>query len=330
MEEGGSGREENSPRLLQIVAGMVGLSYNRAMWDEIPGNDDIKAILKEYCAAGKIPHALLFAGPCGSGKTRTAFELFKALNCAAGGGEACSKCSSCMKIVAENHPDVSVVRPEKRWIKIDEHIRPLIAEMALKPFEGRMRCVLIEPAESLTTESSNALLKTLEEPPPQTVIVLISHMPALLLPTVISRCTVLRFTQGRGEQKTTSEGYPLTGPAGMKDAQVRLREEIVGLLSGGDPVGLALRCVDEGFQEGIAEILETVESAVRDLLVLRLGASGLLNERLRSIHVRQPYLWEIDDVMEAVSEIRRGSYENINLRVAVTDLFIRFARLGSA
>lgn len=108
--------------------------------------------------------------------------------------EACGACASCRKIAASNHPDVRVVRtpPDKRVISIDL-VRDVLAEFAYRPYEGRRRVVIVDGAEALTPQAANALLKTLEEPPPHSSWILVAESTSRLLPTVISRCRIVRF-----------------------------------------------------------------------------------------------------------------------------------------
>ncbi|HNU75334.1 MAG TPA: DNA polymerase III subunit delta', partial [Deltaproteobacteria bacterium] len=165
------------------------------MWRNIVGHESLIGTLRTFVLTGKLPHALLFAGPAGVGKTMVAREFFKAVNCLDSPGDACDACRSCVKMDSGSHPDFIMVGPsDNRTVITIEHIRGVISEVSLKPFEARFRFVVIEPAERMNNPAANALLKTLEEPPGATLIVLVTHNPILLLPTIVSRCQVLRFT----------------------------------------------------------------------------------------------------------------------------------------
>jgi DNA polymerase-3 subunit delta' len=129
-----------------------------------------------------------------------ALAVAQALNClspvldaATGGRDACGTCVSCGKIARRQHPDVTLVEPEENGaIKIDA-IRAVVGQTAYRPFEGRVRAVVIDRADLVGEDAQNALLKTLEEPPPRNVFVLVTSRPTLLLDTVRSRCCQLRF-----------------------------------------------------------------------------------------------------------------------------------------
>jgi len=306
------------------------MGYNHLMWEDIPGHSRIKDLLRGYCLSGKIPHALLFAGVAGLGKTAMAREFFKALNCLERSGDACGRCTSCIKADSDSHPDLVSVIPEARWIKVDD-IRDILADIGLRPYEARRKCVLIEPAESLNMESANALLKTLEEPPDHTVIMLISHRPKLLLPTVVSRCQLMRFSDEEAQRDLSSYGDG--GPCARERVCDALESdgvssELVGLLTGGDPALLARKYFDQEGWDLLPEVLSKAESVIRDIMVLRQGSDRVLNEELRLMHSRLAGLAEIEEVLDLIRSMRRGVHENINLRVAATELFIRLGQLA--
>ena len=123
----------------------------------------------------------------------TALALAAAVNCRnAGSSGGCGECPSCHKVAALTHPDVHILVADGDEIKIDQ-VRQMQADLALKPFEGAKKILIVDGAESMNPSSANAFLKTLEEPPGETLIVLISPLPQSLLPTIRSRCQEIRF-----------------------------------------------------------------------------------------------------------------------------------------
>jgi DNA polymerase-3 subunit delta' len=161
-------------------------------FSSIIGQEQAIHIIKKALFANRVSHAYLFAGPEGVGKKLTALILAKALNCLEKSEDACDACKSCQKIDKGNHPDVGILEADGHFIKIDQ-IRKLQKQVGYKPFEGRKKITIINDAEKLNLEAANALLKTLEEPPLDTVFILVTSNPNALLQTIISRCQSIRF-----------------------------------------------------------------------------------------------------------------------------------------
>ena len=142
---------------------------------------------------GEATHAWLLVGPAGSGKLPTAVALAAALNCAVEPLVGCGECSSCLRTTRRRHPDVHHITPEGPIIPVDVVREAIIPEANRSPFEGAYQVFVIEEAERMNPAAQNALLKTLEEPQPHTVFVLISDRAEELLETVHSRCRVIRL-----------------------------------------------------------------------------------------------------------------------------------------
>jgi len=310
------------------------------MWRNIVGHESLIGTLRTFVLTGKLPHALLFAGPAGVGKTMVAREFFKAVNCLDSPGDACDACRSCVKMDSGSHPDFIMVGPsDNRTVITIEHIRGVISEVSLKPFEARFRFVVIEPAERMNNPAANALLKTLEEPPGATLIVLVTHNPILLLPTIVSRCQVLRFTplDAVASSKGPTDPYILRLTCGtlggLKDfdeAQVlSVRSEILQALLEGDPVRLVNRYFPS--QEKGGELLPLfvllAESLIRDLFVLLHGGGDLVNEELKRLPLRGVDYLELEEAASCLRSIRRGSNENIRLSNALGELFMRLQQM---
>ncbi len=165
---------------------------------DISGHRPLLELLGRATARGTLPPSLIFAGPEGVGKRLTATALAQVLNCerpieSDGRRDSCGECAHCKRIARGVHADVLVIEPgDTGSIKL-EQVREAIDRAAYRPFEGRRRLVVVDPADALVDVAQEALLKTLEEPPPASVFVLITSRPDVLLPTVRSRCQRLRF-----------------------------------------------------------------------------------------------------------------------------------------
>jgi DNA polymerase-3 subunit delta' len=162
---------------------------------DIKGQALAVKLLKKAISTGKIAHSYLFYGPQGVGKEYAAREFAKVLNCPEKSGDSCDKCSSCNRIGQNKHPDIMWVSPggKSRVIKI-EQIRKIQDFLSWKPYEGKVKVCVVIDAHTLKIEAGNALLKTLEEPPKNSVLILVTDSPELLLPTIRSRMQGVRFS----------------------------------------------------------------------------------------------------------------------------------------
>ena len=198
---------------------------------DIYGHEKQLEILRQAIASGRIPNAYLFVGAPNVGKTLVAQEFARAVNCERlpdnpqpGDVDACGECHNCVRIAQENHPDLQILRPAVRvevkppkdddresgeprartvsrevYIELPdaliytEQIERLIQQLSAKPALARRKIVIICSAERMHTDGANKLLKTLEEPPPNTSFILTSANPSRLLDTIISRCQMIKF-----------------------------------------------------------------------------------------------------------------------------------------
>jgi DNA polymerase-3 subunit delta' len=174
----------------------------------------VAALLQRGLQRGRLAHAYLFAGPRGCGKEAMARTLAQAVNCPLAEADACGTCDSCRRIVENVHPDVYWLRPESksRAIKI-EQVRDFMHSVNLRSHMGGVKVGIVVDAECLNEAAANAFLKTLEEPPARTVILLLSAEPQRLLPTILSRCLRISF-----------------GPTSAVESPYR--DAVVGLLAG--------------------------------------------------------------------------------------------------
>jgi DNA polymerase III subunit delta' len=176
------------------------------MWHGIHGHDDVVEQFRRALARGRLASSFLFAGPAGVGKRAFALKLAQAMLCQTRPEAAldpCGTCPSCAQVLAGTHPDLDVVaKPaDKAFIPLElligqrEHRRRegLCHNIGLKPYLGGRKIAMIDDADYLNAEGANSLLKTLEEPPPRSVLILIGTSPAKQLPTIRSRCQLIRF-----------------------------------------------------------------------------------------------------------------------------------------
>jgi len=255
---------------------------------EILGHARLKTLLERAVAQGRVPPALLFAGPEGVGKRTLALELGRLLLCAGPGPRPCGTCSHCT-VIAHGlrdlperraaalldtkqetgldhrlHPDLLLVEPwrsaNRPAIKLDQ-ARDLARELMGRPFEARARVCVVDDAQALTEPAMNALLKCLEEPPATSHIVLVTPAPQALLTTIRSRCQILRFERLPAAELTRQ----LVDVHGLTPDEAQLRAG----LSGGS-LGAALAFESASYRLLREQVLEGLE----------LAAAGGLPERL--------------------------------------------------
>ncbi len=180
------------------------------MFDKLIGNHHIKTVLRRLLSSKRVPNALLFAGQDGIGKKLFALETAKSLTCQnPQNSEACDVCAACRRadkfnfpksddrdafkrVIFSEFPDIGLILPYNKNILVDS-IRAVETEANFRPYEASARFFIIDDADKMNDSASNALLKTLEEPPASSHLFLISSRPDALLATIRSRCQILRF-----------------------------------------------------------------------------------------------------------------------------------------
>ena len=289
----------------------------------ILGHERVKGLLAGALRRGHVPQSLLFAGPDGVGKKALAMTVGRALLCERNDGDACDACGTCSRGVRGLHPDLFLVEAATSAIKIDQ-VRDAVREISGRPFEGRARSFVIDDAHLMTEQAMNALLKSLEEPPPTSHVFLVTSAPAALLPTIRSRCQVLRF-----------------GPLPMTLVEAHLRDQ-----AGLDPAEAALRAAAAGGSLGLALALESqTYRNVRDLvlgLLERVASSSPLDrlelaEGLQGVDDHEMAMTLIRSLLRDVAVLDAGgaALQNPDLRprleaLARGPLGTKAARLAEA
>lgn len=340
------------------------------------GNERAVEILKRAIAQDRLPHAMIFAGPAGVGKCTLALLIAQYLNCASPTAEGgCGACPACTRIMAvlesrglecqtvkggfcgscahcrirtRRHPDIRLVEPEKTTISIDQ-VRELINEIAFQPLEARYRVVILDPAEQMRLEAHNSLLKTLEEPPSRTVIILVTTNPYMLLGTIRSRSRLLQFgeiarerieqrlVQGEGRTKDEARlaaalsGGSFAAALGFDTAEYReVRAqalEFVSLLLGrgrfADVSRLAAQVTKD--KQLFPRWLASVTALLQDVYYAgvaseRVGQRDLIEElnRLAGIAARPAQVRAI----KAVERLKAELHYNVNRQLALEAMFV--------
>ncbi len=233
---------------------------------DIRGHRRLTDLLARSIERGALPPASIFAGPSGIGKRATALAVAQVLNCLQPkNADACGSCKACDRIARGVHPDVLIVEPgDSGSIKI-EQIRDVNDRVGYRPFEGRRRAVIVDEADALVPQAQNALLKTLEEPPPSSVFILVTARPDALLPTVRSRCIRLWFAES-GSREIDANACAvaervLTRTAGNDAVAARL-DAAKDLLSNTGRGGAGDREQLSGYLQAMASLLRDAEIVV--------------------------------------------------------------------
>jgi DNA polymerase-3 subunit delta' len=309
----------------------------------IRGQDSAISFLKGEILNGKVAHSYIFLGLGGVGKRLTAINFAKALNCPeAKDGEGCDACASCTKIGSFAHPDVSLFEPEKEGGSIGiERIRSLINDINLKSYEGKRKVYIIDEADDMTQEASNALLKTLEEPPPESVIILIARNLNLIFRTIVSRSQIVRFfplTVDAIEKILATEhslrpaeahilAHLSSGSLGsalkFKEGDFSgMRESVIEAVSKGSFTG---SCLEDASRDELKSYLDIMLTWYRDILAAKNGAGAemLINLDKKDLITRLAKQLDEDEIADIIREIiMTGTFldQNANAKLVMSVL----------
>ena len=256
------------------------------------GHDEAVQTFESAMNYGRLHHAYFITGPAHVGKFRLAMQVAQAVNCFSAGDEPCGNCDACVRIDAGIHADVRVMRvdPEatdgpKTTIGIDT-VRDLIASAHLRPYEGRSRVFIFDGADAMTNDAANALLKILEEPPPNVHLLLLAPSEDAVLPTIRSRCLHVELHPLPKDQVAQI----LVADHGMSAEQA----DVVARLSRGC-LGWAIEAAsDSALLAGVHLGLERIAEVIEEGIVDRFRYADQLARRFqrdRATGREELYLW---------------------------------------
>ncbi|MFK5925292.1 MAG: DNA polymerase III subunit delta' [Desulfuromusa sp.] len=317
-------------------------------FDTITGHQQQKNILLRALSSQRIAHAYLFEGSDGIGKRLMALAFTRALLCETGTG--CGKCSACLKVDHNNHPDVHQLDADGTALKIDQ-VRSLQQQLSLRPLEAKYKICLVDGAEHFTNGAANALLKTLEEPQPGTIIILLTNHPEKLLPTVRSRCQRLPFSRLPKQQLATILAQKLNlssteatilaalSEGSFKKALGQNRElflekrckliQSLSALSAGSTIPTFSFADElESDKEILPDILDIFQAFYRDLLLLKHGRpdEDLVNLDLLEILHKQSKSSTTASLLHKLKALESARFHlqrNVNCRLALEVMLMR-------
>jgi len=319
------------------------------------GHAHPKAVLTAAIASGRIAHAYLFQGESNIGKFLAAMAFAKAALCAGDKTsrttiDGCLQCSSCHFVDSGSHPDVHVTRPDGAHIKIGQ-IRELQDAIAYKPLVGTRKWFLVDEADAMNPEAANSFLKTLEEPPDHSTLILITARPQALPATVLSRCQSVRFSPPSPKELTSW----LQKRRGISPAEAKLLASLamgkIGIAAEADPSELRnerdriLEAIAKDRLEDLSELfnqpedlassheqlyktLDAIEIFLRDVLVARFlrDPSFLVNQDI----LERVSDWggavptdRILDVLNLIHLLKRASTRNLNHALTLETVLLK-------
>ena len=326
----------------------------------ILGQDRALSQLRLAWRDGRLSQAYCFFGPAGVGKRTAALALAQAVNCLARpgsasavvGADACGTCPACRKIATGVHPDVTEVGPEGKTVITIDQVREVTMRAALHAYEGKTKVFILNPAELMQEPAANAILKTLEEPVGATLFILVTGAPSALLPTILSRCQMVRFDPlGEGplreillrSGRTPEEAAAAAALAGGS-AERALSLDVEGaradrdriLREAWDTLGSLVSILERAEElardrEGLEAALEILMSFSRDLAVARLGgaAAPLIHADRRTDVERLAAGYSMPAILgvyEAQAEAQRALTRNANPRFTAERMLLRMRR----
>ena len=320
-------------------------------FEEILGHDRIIEVLRRSLRIGKTAHSYLFEGVPGCGRRKTALALIQALFCTVLPDDACGECPSCRKIGGGNHPDIHLIAPlpDKRDISI-EQLREMQHVLSLRPYEAPRKVCIINPAERMSVSAANSLLKTLEEPPGNALIILLTENAGMLLSTVRSRCQLIRFAPLSPEHvltllerngmapETAALIAPMSGGSLQKaleldnESLAARREAVLSRVAQLNihQIATVFDASEElsGNRDTTLELLDMLLSFFRDAVHLGAGSGEIVNRSVRpaieSIATKRSFPRNLE-LLERIYETRRDVQRNANPKLALDHLFMSMA-----
>jgi len=303
----------------------------------------------------RMPHALLLTGLNGLAKNRFAIELAGLLLCTKSeDGAPCGKCRSCKLFSAKTNPDIKIVAPieEGKSISIDQ-VREIAPWLALMPHTADCKIVVLTPAETMTTQAANSLLKQLEEPPGSSILILVSHAPHRLPQTIRSRCSRIEFKPPLAAEATrwlaneniakddivavlsAAGGAPLAARSlaqqGYADIQQSMLEQLLAITNGSNP----LRCAEQWQKTGGELALRWFYVFLLSILKLTLGVdesqsleNGKVASAISAAANRIPAN-KVVELLEVVNESRRLITTPVDERLLLEDILIRWNKVNA-
>lgn len=319
------------------------------LYSQVAVQEEVKTSLIKAINNNQISHCYIFEGPKGMGKYDLALVFAQSLLCGNFTSNPCNECLSCIKINSGNHPDLHIINNDETTIKREE-IDALIESVYKKPYESDKKVYIIKDAHEMTTQAANTFLKTLEEPPGDSVIILLTSNANLLLPTIVSRCQTVKF---RSVNKETIKTY-LKENYGTSDEIAHLASEYskgilnkaVNIVNGNDSILKKRTEIIELFEkiinsdseiiyelenyfeenkDDIDIIIEIIMIWIRDCMFVKNNMDDLVinkdYKQLAKVHGR--LMKNNNNLIEMMQNTNDNIKSNVNYKLAIDNMLLK-------
>lgn len=320
-------------------------------YSDVIGQDETKNALINSIKNDNVSHCYIFEGPKNMGKYELSLVFAQSLLCKNFEREPCNKCSDCEKVNSMNHPDLHIINNEEKTIK-REDIDNLIESIYKKPYEARKKVYIINNCHDMTQQAANTFLKTLEEPPKDSVMILLTNNINMLLPTIVSRCQAIKFKyidkkeiikllmeKYNADQETASIiAYYSKGIlnkavniANGKDDILKKRAEIIELF---DKIiksdsGIIFECENyfEEQKDNIDIIIEIMMLWIRDVSFAKNNIQNLIINKdylkLANIHGRDMKNIAADELIQYLQYTSENIKNNVNYKLTIDKMLLK-------
>ncbi|MGD9568458.1 MAG: DNA polymerase III subunit delta' [Sedimentibacter sp.] len=319
------------------------------LYSQVAGQEEIKASLIKSINNNQISHCYIFEGPNGMGKYELALIFAQSLFCENFTQNPCNICSSCIKINSNNHPDLHIINNDETTLKREE-IDDLIESIYKKPYESSKKVYIVKAAHEMTPQAANTFLKTLEEPPGDSVIILLTTNSNLLLSTIVSRCQTIKFRNVNKEtiKKYLKENYSTTEEISdlaaeyskgilnkavniisEKDNILEKRKEIIKLfdkiINSDQEIIYELESYFDENKDNIDLIIEIMMMWIRDIMFVKTNMCELvINKDLKQLAITHSQLMKKNsNIIELMQNTSDNIKSNVNYKLAIDNMLLK-------
>jgi DNA polymerase-3 subunit delta' len=321
------------------------------LYSNVVGQDDVKSFLIKSIQNNQVSHCYIFEGPKDMGKYELALIFAQSLLCSNFKDGPCNSCDSCIKVNTMNHPDLHVINKEDKTIK-REDIDELIESIYKKSYQAGRKVYIINNAQDMTMQAANTFLKTLEEPPGNSTIILLTDNASLLLPTILSRCQIVKFNiLGRNDiaeylmencnagkdEANLAANYSkgilnksvkiISGSDGILEKRKKIIELFDRILRSDEEIIFELENYFEENKDDIDTIIEIMMIWVRDIIFVKNGMDDLAINRdlteLAKLQGSRLTAEGADELIRYLQSVSDSIKSNVNYKLLIDKMLLK-------